>query len=264
MNCLRSEFSVSRPDEELVQQKLRQGRRRKLQPLPDTVTGKVLDVERVHLTPDLRQRYRFLSHLPVYSDICFVEISLGNVLSKETKKVFRKEFQKRKQARMNRLNAERREDERTRRKEEARINELKSRMQRIDPDDEFFHHSPVLPETVPTGDEFGPAISSSGGDSTTTTSPVRVQAAGVPEAGISFSQICRSGQDFPNAQSAPTDYNFPALGSTPPSRTAPPPPIWGRSPPKQDPTTAVEDKKKSPKGKNIVLFSTGSHRGGSY
>jgi hypothetical protein len=49
-----------------------------------------------------------------------------------------------------------RADERAKRKEQARINDLKARFKRIDPNDEFFHPTPA-PEPVVdmTGEEFG-------------------------------------------------------------------------------------------------------------
>jgi hypothetical protein len=72
------------------------------------------------------------SHLPVYSDIVFVEIRLENyLLSPQTRNVFKKEFQKRKQAQTSKINSEKRADERAKRKEQARIDDLKARFKRL-------------------------------------------------------------------------------------------------------------------------------------
>lgn len=240
--------------------------------LPDALEGKVLEVERVHMTADARQRRRFLSHIPLYSDICFVEISLSHVLSSQTKKAFKNEFLKRNQARASREAAERRSDDRLKRKEEERINELKARFQRIDPSDDFFQPSlSAEPDLNMFGEDFGPPLDSSstavGGlvtDSSETT---------YRDSAISFSQICGSGYVFPSLSSAPTEANFPALGSSPPTpKRAPPPKPWGSSvktadsvpiigsPEPCDSVAPIRGSKKG-KGKKIVLFSTGGFRG---
>ena len=305
MNCLRTEFSTAAPqvfDERATvtslpssldqdEQNLQANQATRRPPLPDVVEGRVLAVERVHLTADLRQRRRFLSHLPLYSDLCFVEISMGHILSNRTKKAFKNEFQKRNQARLNQQKAEKRADERERRKEEARINELKARMQRIDPSDEFFQ--PVVtpaaePEPVMTGDAFGPVMSNqsstpsaAAGDATRPAPPESESQTTT----MSFSQICRAGEDFPTLDSAPNETNFPALGSSPPTtagrRRAPAPRPWGNNvktappaapavdaslgvPLPSSPSSPSQPRGKKGKAKKIVLFSTGAQRGGNY
>jgi hypothetical protein len=270
MNCLRSEFSAALPDESLLLANASPSLQRKLSPLPDVLEGTILEVDRVQLTPEMRQRLRFLSHLPVYSDVTFVEIGLGNMLSPETKKTFKKEFTKRKQARMNRLNAEKREDDRTMRKEEARIDELKARMNRIDPSDEFFQSSAYVEATIDfTGDDFAPLVSNS-----VQQHPRRHLASDstLPDPAASFSAITRTGGAFPSLGSARNESDFPALGVGQPSRGTPQP-SWGRptsSKPVEERNTpsisgvpAPSGKRKS-KGKKVVLFSTGAHRGGPY
>jgi RING-type zinc-finger len=285
MNCLRTEFSVMSPSlspnevshnldkltlDEATQQRCHD-EPRKL-PLPDIVEGTIVEIERLHLTPDFRNRRRFLSHLPLYTDISFVEIDIGHVLSSKTKKIYRKEIHKRNQARISRENAAKLEDERLKQDEQEQINQRKSRMQRIDPMDEFFQ--PVIPtrtpmETAPnlTLEDFGPALSSSAPtvDDASPSSPVTSPY--VP--GLSFSQICQSGELFPNANAAPTEFNFPSLGSSPPPsmKKAPPPRPWGNSVKTVSPSTPLESgvvvppiSGKKGKGKKIVLFSTGAHR----
>lgn len=65
MNCLCAEFTPHLPEDVsvLFEENLSIYQRRKLSPLPDHVEGRVLEVEHVHLTSELRQRLRFLSHL---------------------------------------------------------------------------------------------------------------------------------------------------------------------------------------------------------
>jgi hypothetical protein len=65
MNCLCAEFTPQLPEDVsvLLDENLSIYQRRKLSTLPDHVEGRVLEVEHVHITPELRQRLRFLSHL---------------------------------------------------------------------------------------------------------------------------------------------------------------------------------------------------------
>jgi len=296
VKCLQEEFAVSPPDPPVVHQESSESQTPETvpdgavkPPLPDTVEGRVLDVERVHLTPAVRDRLRFLSHLPLYSDVTFVEIGIGHLLSRETKRAFAKDFSKRAQARKRLAAAEQRERNRELRQEQARVDELKERFQRIDPNDEFFQ--PVIPPDhdmpFPMGDEFGPVVCSSTSAAAPTTIPITAADAistttrlTVGEDRVlTFSQIASSG----GGAVATRESDFPALGSSPPTvtspsssppspppgrRRAPPPQPWGRPVPKivtsQDETPAtLSGPKKKSKGKKIVLFSTGGHRGGS-
>jgi hypothetical protein len=202
-------------------------------------------------------------------DIYFVEISLGNILSNKTKKAFSKEFNKRKQARASKAIAEKREDARTRKIEEERINERKASMQRIDPNDEFFMPAvDAEPIVNLTGDAFGPSVSQHRlHDEPNVVAPTRSPA-------VSFAAVTRSGA-FPSLSSL--DAAFPALGSTETAtRKAPTPAPWGRSL-KSAPehvattssasaasaaTTALPQGETKKKGKKVLLFSISSHRGG--
>ena len=206
-------------------------------------------------------------------DICFVEISLRNILSNKTKKLLSKEFNKRKQARASKANAEKRADARTRKIEEEIINERKANFLRIDPSDEFF-----MPATEPdpivnlSGDAFGPSIAQQRlhGEANVVASGVAPLRSPV----VSFATVTRSGA-FPSLTSL--ESAFPALGSTETAtRKAPTPAPWGRSL-KSAPehvaatssvaaasaaTTALPQAGTKRKGKKVLLFSTGSHRSG--
>ena len=256
MQCLKADFSDRLPEAEAFDKAATASERRKLSPLPDFVEGRILEMESIHLTPDKRQRLRFLSHLPLYTDVCLVELSLGSILSKQTRKTFAKEFQRRKNARMKKVQMEKREDARVQREEEARVNELKARMQRIDPDDDFFHHFVAEPEPTFDGDDFGPSVSGVEAPR----SPISAPA----DPGLSFSQITRLGGAFPSLAS--DEAAFPALGSSPSSaRQGPPAPTpWGavtKSAPAPTGGASPAGKKKKGGGKKIVLFSTGGSRG---
>jgi hypothetical protein len=298
MSCLVSDFSPKVPDFEAVSdiQNLAEmsfWQRRSLLPLPDTVEGEILEIESVHLTPDMRKRWPFLAHLPLFCDIHFVELDLNTLLSCDTKRKFKVDLEKRRKRRQSKVKAEKREDKIARQKEDERINELKARMQQIDPNDEFFQIS--LPEDPPelTGEAFGPAMSSGNA-----TRSLLVAAAANVNPAFSFSNVCQSGGVFPTL-AVNAESNFPALGSSPPCKKSHPQavsswgspsranipqqssPNWGpgatkvNSAPQAKPTNnnaalpvskqpPVPGGKKKTKGKKIVLFSTGGQRGTSY
>lgn len=72
--------------------------------LPPRVEGKVLDIETLTLTPEVRSRWPFLKHLPLYSVVKLVEMDIK--LSDAVYARFKGEIQKRKQKRKNRQRAE--------------------------------------------------------------------------------------------------------------------------------------------------------------
>jgi hypothetical protein len=258
MQCLRSEYSSEFPDAEAS---VAEPWRKKWKPLPDFIEGSILEIEHIHLTPDKRERLRFLSHLPLYTDISFVELNISKLLSSATKKKFAKDFQRRRNVRKKQLETERREDARVRRIEEARINELKARMQRIDPNDEFFQVHVAEAQSIDDCEEFGPALT--GEESLSPRSPCL---APVDNPVVSFSQITREGGKFPSISSN-DQTAFPALGSSPLSRRSTPTPAPWKAITKTttgSPSTpnipVSAGKKKKGGGKKIVLFSTGGHR----
>jgi hypothetical protein len=278
MSCLQADYSATLKEFDSHAEGTVVGHKRL--PLPDYVEGTIVDVKQVHYTRDLQQRMRFLSHLALFCDIRFVEITLGYALSHETKKAFKKDFIKRKVDREKKAKAEKRADARQQRQEETRINDLKARMQRIDPNDEFFAVHPVtssLDDAIPLqGEEFGPSLLSESYSSVNGHAAQRYA-----EPCISFSEICRASTD-PVMQN---DRNFPVLGSSPPVRSSfvssqskPQSQSWG--PAKKAATTTAaasasssqpklsssppRSTKKGKKGKKVVLFSTSAHRGGVY
>ena len=77
--------------------------------LPERVEGRVLEVEAMTLTPEIRSRYAFLKHLSLYSHVKLVELDLKPVLSEATYAQFRADIKKRQQRRKNKEKAEKRE-----------------------------------------------------------------------------------------------------------------------------------------------------------
>jgi hypothetical protein len=248
MKCLQAELSAMLPNETQQQHHVRRG------PLPDVVEGQIVEIERVIVSQEVRQRLRFLSHLPIDSEIVFLEIDLSHLLSKETKKLFQKDFHKRKQQRENKLNAEKRAELKKERAEQSRITALKERFRQIDPNDDFFQ-IPVEPEPVLTGDTFGPAVSSE--------APLTGRVVQNAPA-ISFSEIARTAGHYPGVVSREAD--FPALGAGEPvAVTMPRTTSWGQQSPIEPIITAARstpiERKNRNKGKKILLFSTGGQRG---
>jgi hypothetical protein len=261
MSCLRADFSERPPIPQALIEAKTMAQRRKLTPLPDHVEGKILEVEQVHLTQEKRQRYRFLSHLPLYTDVYLVELSIGHLLSKATKKAFSKDFHRRQQARLKKTRTEQRQDARVQRQEEERIQELKARFQRIDPNDEFFQ--PVVLEAEPSfdGDDFGPSILAAAGGGGDDMSHITTASSPPSQPGRSFLQITRQGGGLTDL--LPTNESaFPALGSSPPTRAAPTPKPWGAMAKATAVPSGTLGKKKKKGGNRMELFSSGGQRSG--
>ncbi|KAL3823194.1 hypothetical protein ACHAXA_003473 [Cyclostephanos tholiformis] len=171
--CLRNEFSTgmqfdnASQDEESPQSHLHP-ESPSLLPLPDELTATVVDVEQLTITTALIKRKPFLSHLPLYSSIKFVEVDWysggdrGNqpLLSHRTLTKFQEELQRRRSERQLAHKREQIADKFARAKqerEEQRQKELLrsnfsaegSCRQTIDPDDDFFR----VPATSDQSDE---------------------------------------------------------------------------------------------------------------
>mmetsp|Transcript_31932 Transcript_31932/g.52696 ORF Transcript_31932/g.52696 Transcript_31932/m.52696 type:complete len:707 (+) Transcript_31932:127-2247(+) len=275
MNCLIEEFSTHEP-EEAVQTDTIYSQIRKRHPLPDLLEGNVLEVESLHLTPEMRKRMPFLSHLPFYTDIVFVELDLNRILSNKTKQKFKAELEKRNRRRKNKVVAEKRVDRHQQRREEQRINELKSRMQCIDTTDQFFQYVPDPEPDSMVGEQFGPAVGGSDEAFSPSLQPPCVDQA------LSFRAVVHT----PSTMAMTADA-FPSLGggsfpSTRGAHAASEPvaqPSWTRGWHETNAAPEAVDRsedlsssstqdagtkggKKSKKKKKIVLFSTGGQRGG--
>jgi len=139
-----------------IQQRHTNPNRNKL-PLPDELTGTVVEVEHLTVTKSLIKRKPFLSHLPLTSSVTFVEIDFysggngGNkpMLNHGTLSKFRGELQRRESDRLRASKLEQKadkvaqarseKDEQRRRRELLGSNYLYGETrQTINPDDEFF------------------------------------------------------------------------------------------------------------------------------
>jgi hypothetical protein len=284
MTCLLSDYAKGLPEHATPQEEETQGLSDHQQaqetqlraPLPDYIEGRILEIENICLTPDVRKRMPFLNHIPVYSDIVFVELDLNHILSDETRQKFKAEIAKRSKRRRSKAQAEKRADRALLKEEMERINERKARLQIIDPNDDFFQVSTTdASEPLPAeGEEFGPILGSGsrlqGQENNHSHAP---QTAALPPSipapvsTISFSDALRRGNEtatlssmnaFP-ALGSISESSFPALGVSSPSK-----------PPAVDKKTATADVnatsstvggKKKKKSQKLLLFSTGGARG---
>jgi hypothetical protein len=292
MTCLLSDFSKSPPaydgkvedNAEQNERKHKEEINRTIQaPLPDFIDGRVLEIENVHLTPESRKRMPFLNHIPLYTDIIFVELDLNHMLSEATRRKFKADIAKRRKRRQSKIQTEKRADRAIQKEEQQRINERKARLQTVDPNDEFFQISSAvsgpneLQPIIDTIQDFGPALQSANsrpdqqeGEANeindasnrenTSSQPFSTS---IPTSSFSFSQALRSGNDHVTLSSAEafpalsSSAAFPSLGSSS-SKPSSGSYLLSSKPQIEENQPIVKKKKK---GKKLVLFSTGGARG---
>jgi hypothetical protein len=263
MTCLLSDYARTRPDAASTDSDTSKP------PLPDFIEGVVLEVENLQLTPELRKRMPFLSHIPSYTDILLVELDLFHILSESTRRKFKAEFAKRRQRRVSKFQAEKRADMAAELEEMERINDRKARSQMIDPDDEFFRastKSEVAALSI-TSEDFGPVLSQiNTREEVVVASQHSTVAPGTSS--VSFSEACRRGQNdvmtisstdaFPSLRLS-TVETFPALSGGPVDKNKPDDVVSKAHAPQS--TAGGGKKKKKARGQKISLFSTGGPRG---
>jgi len=276
LNCLSHEFSAKDPVfEAFANETDGNGSNSKevhdpKPPFPDIVKGRVVDVEHLHLTPDVRKRMRCFSHLPLYTDITLVEIDINGNLNEKTKSLCKKDMDRRRKKRQTKREVEKKAEREATEREEKRIEELKRGIHRVDPNDPFFQAASPLEDTnvfdvsdfaqfLPAKDPKSQQHQGSAGDGS------RNQ--------VSFRSICATNSALPglntgNASSFPslssTDEAFPSLSvatsrpSAVPSspKSKPAVNVWASN---QRPSSAQG--KKSDKGEKVVLLSTRGRRG---
>lgn len=277
MTCLLSDFSKSPSYCTEDQAKMNNSSSMNaLPPLPDIIEGRILEKELVHLTSETRKRMPFLNHIPLYTDVLFVELDLNHLLSETTKQKFKNEILKRRKKRHSKVQAEKRADRVAKKEDQDRINERKARLQSVDPDDVFFHPAVKLSKEMTaaeimttTTEDFGPLLGGERSDSDGIVPEVAAEGSA-----FSFSQAARRGtaavlltaEAFPELSSSSA---FPSLGSSSSAAATAPPKStpWGSASssgktlsPSTQPRNAPGTKKKK-KGEKLVLFSTGGARG---
>uniref|UniRef100_A0A8C8RGQ9 E3 ubiquitin-protein ligase RNF10 n=1 Tax=Pelusios castaneus TaxID=367368 RepID=A0A8C8RGQ9_9SAUR len=80
---------------------------------PDKITAAVVEITGYSMTEDVRQRHRYLCHLPLTCEFCICELALKPpVISKETLETFSDDIEKRKRLRQKKARDERRRERR--------------------------------------------------------------------------------------------------------------------------------------------------------
>ena len=223
-------------------------------PFPDVIRGQVIDVEHVHLTPDICKRMPCFSHLPLYSDITMVELDINGSLSEETRQRFKKDMKRRKEKRQAKKEAEKKADREARRKEEERIEELRKGIQRIDPNDPFFRPTSVGYEhsspNIFSASDFTHSLTNE------QESQPSARAQDPRRQPMNFSSACTAREEFPSIH-ASSETSFPSLSA---SLSTPAQPATDGTGSSWGSPSAARVRKGKAKGKKVVLFSTGGKR----
>lgn len=224
--------------------------------MPDTVRGRVLDVEHVVMDDESQKRYRFLSHLPRFCDLYVCEIDLSAQLSAATLECFRAELKKREKHR--RAEAKHRHAEAAAR---AASPLFASRMDGFSIEQEGM----MWPAPAELSSEMHElSLDESGGSDEAHLSPVSPPLTALAtDDESSFATITRQSGYFPPL-GGPAHHS-PNLGAAPSSGSFGSPSAWGAhpstSPPALDWDAAGRGGKKKAGGKKgVPLFSTTQRR----
>lgn len=252
-----------------------------LENCPSRIQGKIMEKDNTSMTEDLRNRLRYLRHLPVTSifEVCEVQMK-PPLISKETIAEFSAQLESRRRKRNRRAREERRREKVIQAEENKRMGKYPDMKYRI----ESAYHFPQV-----SGDNLTSARSTESlvsVDSTLSTSPYPGTSVGdsTDGAGFSFARMLKEGAAKPSAAMAlPRSETFPALTpisvkkhddsepETMPEEYVPPPPkasfgdalahafeqattISGN----KNTTNSTKGKKKKMKGQKISL--TGNFR----
>jgi len=130
--------------------------------VPATITGRIVDRWSLVLTEEERYNYRFLKHLPLLSDVNFVELDLTHLLSLETLEIYGPIIEERQ---LNRIQTREQDDidkdAAIRKEEQNRIVRLKKLCRRPFPIDEWRVAPKISDQTAfPSLGQSGPVRSS--------------------------------------------------------------------------------------------------------
>ncbi|KAK9763520.1 hypothetical protein K7432_009718 [Basidiobolus ranarum] len=103
---------------------------------PDEISAPMISLEESTINPDLRKRFKYLSHLPISCDITFVEIDLKNIVSKKTFNMFANELRQR--------NTKRKQKERKEDRQRLLAQEPLYKPNRTPAEDEFIRNDPFF------------------------------------------------------------------------------------------------------------------------
>merc|ERR1712098_815061 len=83
-----------------------------LENCPCTIRAEILEKDTSCMTSDLRDRLRYLRHLPVASSFEVAELDISLLVSEETKAAFKGQLEERRRRRLRKLREERRREKR--------------------------------------------------------------------------------------------------------------------------------------------------------
>ncbi len=232
-------------------------------PFPDIIQGQIIDVQSVHITPEIRNRMAFTSHLPLYIDINLVELNLTQYLSHRTREHFKHEFEQRKKKRQSLRNAEKRAKKMAEKEEFERIENLKRGIQTIDVNDEFFYpiRSSNEEEKDFVGEAFGPSLSSSRQEVPQSPNEVSSNNTNINNVHRSYGSVCASNGFFPTLDSSNNEA-FPSLSTS--TSTSNPTHVKIKNEGNKNVSPNIHKDPSTPQSKKkskVVLFSTGGRRG---
>jgi len=117
--------------------------------LPATITGRIVEIWSLVLTEEEHYYYRFLKHLPLLSEVFFVELDLKHLLSQETLEIFGPMIEERE---VNRIQSRQQDDinkdAAIRKEERNRLVRLKNLYSRPFPADEWKIAPKISDETA--------------------------------------------------------------------------------------------------------------------
>ena len=127
-----------------------------LENCPINIEGKILEKEGAVMSEQLRDRLRYLKHLPITTNFEVAELDLSDLVDKETFEVFRDQVETRNRKRNRKLKDEKRREKKIE-EEEARLMGYPGRMVRVESD--YFTASSIK-KIQPAETEQFPAFSS--------------------------------------------------------------------------------------------------------
>jgi len=109
---------------------------------PQTITAKLVEIERVSMTDVLRKRLRYLQHLPLTCEFNVVELDFSHIVSKEILVQFEDEIKKRKQNRNRKARDERRREKRIEQEENRKLGKYPQATYNLSSTDQFPVYNP--------------------------------------------------------------------------------------------------------------------------
>jgi len=162
-----------------------------LEACPPTITAKILEMDSSTMSENLRQRLRYLRHLPLSCSFEVAELDLNGLLSRKTIAHFKDQLTERRRRRQRKMTAEQRREKKIRLEEMRIMNRFPSPMARIQSD---FHYPRMDDE---------PIFNNSDPDLQASAVPTE-EAPEPSSSGLNFASIARKGKPQQKVQQPQT------------------------------------------------------------